>query len=92
MRKFALALAAAATLGLAAPAFAGNVTTTFAPSVKVAQADVTVRVKPGKRVKIVRHSHARAQYRGWHRHGCRIVTVRTMHHGHVHVKNVRRCR
>ena len=87
MRKLAFAFAAAALLGLAAPAYAANgLAPTVTPSIKLAQADVTVKVRPRARVKkavIVRHGR---------RHHCKTVTVRTRHAGHVTVKKVRRCR
>ena len=87
MRKLAFALAAALPLVLAAPAYPANgITPTSTPSIQIAQADVTVKVRPRTRVKksvIVRHGR---------RHGCKTVTVRTRHAGHLTVKKIRRCR
>lgn len=81
MRQFALVLAAAAALGLAAPLAA-----TAAP-LQLAQSTTTV-VKPGAKVvikKSVRH-HSAA------RHGCKTVIIKK-HRGHrIIVTKVRRCR
>lgn len=84
IRKTALALAALASLGFAAPAFAAASTTSTtvihtAPAMKVAQVDVRVR-RP-----IVRH-HRR------HPPVCRTVTVKSWYRGHPVWKKVRRCR
>jgi hypothetical protein len=94
MRKFALALATAAALGLAAPAMAasGNAQ---APAVKLAQADVKVRVDSGTRVNkkvVVRHD--RGRHRGWYKRdrGCKTVTIKTRSGNRVVVKKIRRCR
>ncbi len=81
MRKIAFALAAAAALGLAAPAYAGG------GHIKVAQATV---VKPADRTvvqKVVRHHSAARRH-----HGCKTVIVKK-HRGHrIIVTKVRRCR
>ena len=94
MRKFALALATAAALGLAAPAMAasGN---TQAPAVKLAQADVKVKVDSGKRVKkkvMVRHD--RGRHLGWHKRdrGCKTVIIKKRSGNRVVVKRIKRCR
>lgn len=94
MRKFALALATTAALGLAAPAMAasGNAQ---APAVKLAQADVKVRVDSGARVNkkvVVRHD--RGRHRGWYKRdrGCKTVTIKTRSGNRVVVKKIKRCR
>lgn len=82
MRQFALALAAAAALGLAAPLAAD------AAPMRLAQATTTTVVKPGATVvvkKNLRRHHMA-------RHGCKTVIVKK-HRGHrVIVTKVRRCR
>jgi hypothetical protein len=86
MTKLALAVAATAALAFATPAFATNGTSTLAPTIQLAQADVTIRVGPRPRVKktvVVRRDR-------WRR--CRTVTVRTRSAGQVVVKRIRRCR
>ena len=94
MKKFALALATAAALGLAAPAMAtsGNAQ---APALKLAQADVKVRVDSGRRVNkkvVVRHD--RGRHRGWYKRdrGCKTVTIKTRSGNRVVVKKIKRCR
>ena len=94
MKKFALALATAAALGLAAPAMAtsGNVQ---APALKLAQADVKVRVDSGRRVNkkvVVRHD--RGRHRGWYKRdrGCKTVTIKTRSGNRVVIKKIKRCR
>ena len=66
MRKLALALAAVAALGLAAPAFVSDASA--AQGMKVAAADGTVKVKHGNRharVKTVTVRRDRGLHRGW---------------------------
>jgi hypothetical protein len=66
MRKLALALAAAAALGLTAPSFMSEASA--AQGLKVAQADVKVKVRHGRRhghVKKVIVRHDRGLHRGW---------------------------
>ena len=65
MRKLALALAATAALGLTAPSFVGEAAA--AQGLKVAQADVKVKVRHGDRrsVKKVTVRHDRGLHRGW---------------------------
>jgi hypothetical protein len=84
MRKLAIALAALASLGIAAPAFANDA----APSgrIHVAQADVKVRVgTPSHRrtVKRVIVRHDRGYHAGWrhnHRHGSKVVVIKKRPH------------
>jgi hypothetical protein len=94
MRKFALALATAAALGLAVPAMAAS-DNTQAPAVKLAQADVKVKVDSGKRVKkkvVVRHD--RGRHLGWHKRdrGCKTVIIKKRSGNRVVVKRIKRCR
>jgi hypothetical protein len=65
MRKLALALAAAAALGFAAPTFVGQASA--AQGVKVAAADMNVKAKRGHRygVKKVTVRRDRGLHRGW---------------------------
>lgn len=87
MKKLAFALAAVATLGLAAPAFAAN----GASPAKFAQTATVKTVKPnGVAVKktVVRQDLSARH----HRHHCRTVVIKKRIGHHWVVKKLRRCR
>jgi hypothetical protein len=87
MKKLALISAAAALLAF-------SVGTASANSMKLAQADVSVRIgTPGVGVYVGDNDRRYYRHRHYRRHHaqCRTVTVRERRGGTVYVRKVRRC-
>jgi hypothetical protein len=83
MRTIILAAAAAI---VSAGTFAMTGAPAAADPVRVAQADVSVRIGDG-----YRHRHRDYGYRrGWHA-GCRTVTIKERRGNRVIIKKIRRC-
>ena len=94
MKKLVIALAAIATLGFAAPSFARDAAD--ASSIRVAQADVKVRVSSGRHGHVTRKvivRRDRGHHAGWrhaHRHGTKVVIVKKRPHKTVRKVIIRR--
>jgi hypothetical protein len=80
-----LVVAAAAVI-VTAGTFAMTGAPAAADPIRMAQADVSVRIGDGHRY----HHREHMYRRGWHA-GCRTVTIKERHGNRVVIKKIRRC-